>query len=583
MARILKIDLGKREHFVVDRPELTAQYLGGTGVASKLLIEECPQGADPMSPENPIILATGPMTGMFPVVTKVVACFKSPLTNEYGESHAGGRLGTAMRWAGLDAIVVKGKANRPAYIAIHDEEVKVKNAETLWGMSSIRTVGRILREAEPGAGRRSILRIGRAGENLVKYACVNVDTVRHFGRLGLGAVFGSKNLKAMVIEGTQDIFFNDIKKYKAAYDDAYGVVCKTKEMTKYHDLGTPSNVLSLNAMGALPTRNFTSGAIECADNISGEYFAEHYLARKTACTGCPVGCIHIGWLREQFASDHEYFTVYTPYDYELIYAFGSNLGISDPHEVLKLIERAEIYGLDAITTGVYLAWLTEALAKGTLTTNETGGLEVKFGNSDGYCDAIKRIAERDGELYDSLADSLDSTTKKYGGAEFVVEAAGHPIAGYTTGIANILGHTLGARHSHLDNAGYSTDQKLAGKKFTVEEVVDALIAEEQFRQVLTSLVACLFARKIYTEDRIIACLDSIGITKTKDDLVTIGKAIMANKLAFKKREGFDLSNAKVTQRLIEAPTPQGKISQDDVNKGIAYYLQKMGAIEQTAK
>jgi aldehyde:ferredoxin oxidoreductase len=283
MARILHINLTKREHFFVDRPDLSEKYIGGVGIASKLLLEECPQGIDAFSPENPIILATGPMTGIFPVITKTVACFKSPLTNEYGESHAGGRLGAAMRWAGLDAIVVKGKANRPAYISIHDSEVKVKNAETLWGMSSIRTVGRILREVEPGAGRRSILRIGRAGENLVRYACVNVDTVRHFGRLGLGAVFGSKNLKAMVIEGTNDIFFKDVKKYSKVYDEIFGIVCKTKEMQKYHDLGTASNVIPLNAMGALPTRNFSSNTLENAEKISGEHFAEHYLARKTAC------------------------------------------------------------------------------------------------------------------------------------------------------------------------------------------------------------------------------------------------------------------------------------------------------------
>jgi len=582
MARILYINLTKREHFFVDRHDLSEKYIGGVGVASKLLLEECPQGIAPFSPDNPIILATGPMTGMFPVITKTVACFKSPLTNEYGESHAGGRLGAAMRWAGLDAIVVKGKANRPAYISIHDSEVKVKNAETLWGMSSIRTVGRILREVEPGAGRRSILRIGRAGENLVRYACVNVDTVRHFGRLGLGAVFGSKNLKAMVIEGTNDLFFKDVKKYSKVYDEIFGIVCKTKEMQKYHDLGTASNVIPLNAMGALPTRNFSSNTLENAERISGEHFAEHYLARKTACVGCPVGCIHVGWLREQFADEHEYFTVYTPYDYEPIYAFGNNLGISDPHEVLRLIERCEVFGLDAITTGVYLGWLTDALSNGVVTTKDTG-LELKFGESEGYYHAIEKIAERDGELYDTLADSLDSTVKKYGGEPFTSQTAGHPIAGYATGIANILGHTFGARHSHLDNAGYSIDQKLAGKSFTVEEVVDMIISEEEFRQVLTSLVACLFARKIYTEDRIVACLDSIGISKSKEELQKIGKEIMANKNAFKKREGFDISKVKISQRLLDCPTPQGKLSQEDIRKGIDYYIKRMENIAKKAE
>ena len=168
--------------------------MGGTGVGIKLLMEECPEGVDPLSPKAPVIFCIGPLNGMFPVATKMVATFKSPLTGELGESYAGGRLPMAARFAGHEAIVIRGAAQRPSYISINDADVKIKDATSIWGVEA-QTVGKILREHEPGTGRRSIIRIGPAGENLVRYAGVLVDTYRHLGRLGLGAVFGSRSSK----------------------------------------------------------------------------------------------------------------------------------------------------------------------------------------------------------------------------------------------------------------------------------------------------------------------------------------------------------------------------------------------------
>jgi len=200
-SNVLYIDLDTGEHQVRDRADLFDKYLGGTGVATQLLLEECPPGTDPFSPEAPIIFSIGPLNTIFPCVSKTVSMFKSPMTGELGESHAGGRLSMAMRFAGYDSIVIKGRAEKPCYLSIHDDEVKLKDATSIWNVSSVEVIGKILRGVEPGKGRRSIMRIGGAGVNMVRYANVNVDTYRHFGRLGLGAVFGSKNLKAIVISG----------------------------------------------------------------------------------------------------------------------------------------------------------------------------------------------------------------------------------------------------------------------------------------------------------------------------------------------------------------------------------------------
>jgi aldehyde:ferredoxin oxidoreductase len=189
-VKVLDVDLGTGKVRVQKRADLFG-YLGGAGLATALLREYVQPQADALAPEQPIVLAIGPLSTIFPAVTKVVAMFKSPLNGELGESHAGGRLALAMRYAGYDALVIHGQAARPTYLYIDSHEVRLKRADTLWGMDA-EEAGRVLRDLEPGRGQRSIMRIGPAGERLVRYALVNCETYRHFGGLGLGAVFGSK-------------------------------------------------------------------------------------------------------------------------------------------------------------------------------------------------------------------------------------------------------------------------------------------------------------------------------------------------------------------------------------------------------
>jgi len=235
----------------------------------------------------------------------------------------------AMRFAGHEAIVIRGRAERPSYISIADGIVKVRDASSIWGINAIR-VGIILRDVEKGVGRRSIIRIGPAGERLVRYAGVTVDTYRHFGRLGLGAVFGSKNLKAVVISGTEDVEVPDPRRYREVYNRLYRLVVQTDAMDKYHDIGTPININVLNQLKGLPTRNFQSTSFPDAEKISGEAFADGYLFRRVSCAHCPIGCIHIGMLKTAFTPHHEFEVRKVSYDFELIYSLGTNLGVSSP-------------------------------------------------------------------------------------------------------------------------------------------------------------------------------------------------------------------------------------------------------------
>ena len=505
--KVLYIDLTTHKVRAELREDLF-EYLGGAGVASKLLLENINPEADALHESQPIIFATGALSSVFPVVTKTVAMFISPVTGELGESYAGGRLAYTFFNAGIDALVITGRAKHPLYLFINNNRIDFKDARSLWGLTADQ-VGQYIRTVEGGSGKRSIIRIGPAGENMCRIANVNVDTYRHFGRMGLGAVFGSKNLKAIQVTGDIIKKTGDYKKYIAMYNEIYKKVTSTSIMSKYHDLGTPINVNFLNGIGALPTLNLQKAKFDNAETISGEHFAKNNLIRKVACVGCPVGCIHIGQVRREFDRGHEYETLSVAYDYELIATLGAYLGISNSDAILELIDSVEEYGLDAVAAGICLAYATECFQKNIVTKEETI-TELSFGNKDGYLHAIKCMATRANDFYSALSDGVFVASNKYGGKEFAVSIARNEMPAYHTGYGAVVGYACGARHSHLCNGGYSYDQTHG--KLDKEQFVNDLFEEEVKRCVLNSLIICLFARNVYDNETIIKALDAIGIS-----------------------------------------------------------------------
>ena len=561
LANVLYVDISKKRFWTERREDLFEDHFGGAGVAIQLLHQECPAGCDPLSPDNPIIFAVGPLTGLFPLASKTVAMFKSPHTGNLGESHCGGRSAVALRMAGYGAMVIKGASTTPIYLAVHGSHVHFRDASTLWGMGSCFTVGRIVRENEPDAGLRTIMRIGRAGEALVSFASVTVETYRHFGRLGLGAVFGSKHLKAVMISGKRSLPVGDLKEYRHAYDNIYKAAVSSPVMKKYHDLGTAENIVPLNEVGGLPTRNLRTARFEAAEKISGETFAEQYLGRRLACSHCPVGCIHVAALREPY-EDEAYFykTSMISYDYEPIYALGTMLGISEPQGFLKLMDAVEMAGLDAMSTGVVLAWATEALEQGIIADKETMGINLTWGDDESYVDAVSRLIDQPNDFYRALARGVKHAASVYGGQEFALQFGGNEMPGYHTGPSAHVGAAIGARHSHLDNAGYSLDQKMFdNERPDAESIARALLAEERWRQVLASLVVCFFARGIYKRDVVEAALRCAGYDVDSEQLERIGERIHTEKYKFKLREGFSLDDVPVPQRIFETPSPIGTI------------------------
>ncbi|TYB31514.1 MAG: aldehyde:ferredoxin oxidoreductase [Candidatus Mcinerneyibacterium aminivorans] len=577
LKKILYINLTDKSYEIKHREDLFQKYIGGSGVAINLLNEECPEEIDAFDENNPIIFSIGNLTGIFPIASKTVSMFKSPLTKNLGESHAGGRSAIAMRMADIGAIVIKGKSDIPIYLAIYGNKVYFRDATTLWGMKSSEVVGKIIRENENFAGLRTIMRIGRAGEEKIPFASVITETYRHFGRLGLGAVFGSKNLKAIMIAGKHEIQIENSKKYKNLYDEIFNKATTSEMMKKYHDLGTPQNVIPLNELKALPTRNLQSSYFETAENISGENFAKHHLGRRLACAHCPVACIHIAALREPYTNEpYFYKTSMISYDYELIYSLGTMLGISKSNNVLKIIQSVEEVGIDGMSTGVILAWATEAYKKGIITDNQVDGVAFEWGEYAEYIKAIDKIINPPNKFYKDLSKGVYYASRKYGGNDYALSFGKNEMPGYHTGPAAYLGFMLGARHSHLDSGGYSIDQKiLSNKSLTHEEIVDKLIEEESWRQILSSLVVCFFARKIYSEEVVSKCLGLLGCEDEIDKIKNLGIEIYKKKFDFKFREGFDFNNMEIPKRIVETRSPTMKFDKKFIQKALKYAEEKI--------
>ncbi len=571
--RVLVVDLGTRRGDVVLFGGRSA-YMGGSGLAASLFEKYGLIGEPAFHPDQPLIFAIGPLTGAFPLMSKTVCGFKSPYNENYAETHAGGRSAMSLRFAGLDALVVRGRAEHPAVVVVGSRTLKVLDAHYLWG-ADVFTTGKLLRKIVPGnSGHRSILRIGPAGENLQAYACINVDTYRHFGRLGAGAVMGAKNLKGIVIHGDADLPLPENKDYPKLFADIHAKVTATDMMEKYHNLGTPVNVLPLNELKSLPWRNLQATADPDAAKVSGEEFADKLLMSNAACSGCPVGCIHVGMLREMFSDKHRFFIRQVPYDHEPNFACGSMLGVTDPKEILALIDAADRQGLDVISAGVALAWATEAMQKGLVTPDMTL-TSLSFGESEGYKTAMYHLGHKTNDFYAALGWGAGFAAAHYGGGDFAC-VLGQEMAGYATGETYFVSQTVGFRHSHLDTGAYSYDQK--HKDQNIEATLKFLLDDERERVLLTNLVSCLFARGVYTPSLVAEALACLGFSELAGTLDETSERVRNLRWRLKIATGFDPAKTRIPKRFSEITTWKGPVDAAYMEGLRAAYAQKIAAL-----
>ena len=382
------------------------RYFGGEGLVGYFLLNEVHPGVDPLGARNKLIFAAGPLTGV-----PVGGCgrhsvgAKSPLTGAFGEAEAGGYWGAELKMAGFDAVIVEGKAERPTYLAIRDGEAGLRDARHLWGMKT-KECQQAIRD-EMGDPQIKVTQIGPGGENLVHFACIANDLDAFAGRCGLGAVMGSKNLKAIACRGRQRVPVADAQAVseiaKWVRDNA---PVNNKSMRDY---GTASVVRPLNASGGLPTLNFQAGAFDQAEAITGEAMSETLLLKRRSCFACPVQCKREVRVDTPYEVDPDYGGP----EYETIAAIGSNCGIGDLKGIAKGNELLNSCGLDSISCGMAISFAMECYHRGLLTKEDTGGIELRFGDAAAMLEMIKLIAGRSG-IGDLLAEGTARAAKKIG-------------------------------------------------------------------------------------------------------------------------------------------------------------------------
>lgn len=580
-SRVLHVDLGTG-HSRVLKFGSRAEHLGGSGLTAALSAEYGIPDAPALDPRQPLIFAIGPLTGFFPLMSKTVCGFRSPYTGEWAESHAGGRLALSLRFAGYDALMITGAAHALSALVVGSRTVDVHEVSYLRGADVFSTGKYLRRYGKSSSGHRSCIRIGPAGEQGVGYACINVDSFRHFGRLGSGSVMGAKNLKGIVVLGDGCFELPENSAYPKLMRDLYKDITATDKMKKYHDLGTPANLMALNELKALPWNNLQKTTDARIDGVSGETFADRFLLRQTACAGCPVGCIHIGLLRQQFASDHEFLYKQVTYDYESIFAQGTMIGLTDASDVLALLDETEKLGLDCMSSGVALAWVAEAVEKGIVTQAETI-VPIRFGEMQGFVEALRHIALGTNEFYKALGRGALNAADIYGGADFAC-VLGQEMAGYATGEVFFVAQAYGFRHSHLDSGGYAWDQ--SAKEKDAQKAVDFLVDDEYKRILINCMVSCLFARASYGPDRIAECLESVGLTDVAANLSHAGKAMQSLRWKLKCSTGFDVHAVRIPKRFTEVVTWKGGIDtvyMDDLRSRYSQAILQMAGVEPNLK
>ncbi|MFQ5762177.1 MAG: aldehyde ferredoxin oxidoreductase family protein, partial [Candidatus Bathyarchaeia archaeon] len=387
--RLLYVDLSRRRF---DRKKLgeerAKKYIGGMGLAIGLTLENTAAGVDAFSPENILAVATGPLGGTIAPTAANGHAFaaKSPQTGCIGESKVRGHFGTELKRSGLDALIFMGKAEKPVYLFIDDGSPKLVDASPLWGKSPEETEKIVRRDHDDPYIR--VAAIGIAGERLTRIASIMSDSSRVAGRTGLGAVMGSKNLKAIAVRGNKNISVADPEEF-IRFCEVLHERAKGPTTEKYRVLGTAGNLSLLNKMGALPVRNFAGSVFEGASNVNGEYLNKHYVTDVIACAGCPMGCEHLSVVREG-----NYKGVFTRTEFGPLWSFGPHCDIDRLDAVIEAICLSNHYGIDAVSAGNVIGFAMECYERGLLTREETGGLELKFGDHEAMLNLLHKIGKR---------------------------------------------------------------------------------------------------------------------------------------------------------------------------------------------
>jgi len=565
----LRIDLstGRAERVPLGET-LLRQYIGGSGLGTRLLLDEGGATTDPLSPEAPLVFAFSPLVGT-PLTTsaKFAVVSRSPLTERINDALAGSGFALAGKRCGCDAIVIVGRASRLSVLVIDDGEVRFESAEDLRGDSCPVTEEKV--RARLGADFR-IASIGPAGERGVRYATISHDR-RHAGRGGSGAVLGSKNIKAVAVRGT----------HRCEWADPEALVDVSRDLSKrsfgpatakYRELGTATNLLTLNRFGALPTRNFQRGTFEQAASLSPAELSARYPRARASCVACTIGCEHL----------YELESAGVRLEYESLFALGSLCGVGDGGAVLRASQRCDELGIDTISTGGTIAFAMECVERGLL--DEAW---LTFGSGEAVLKAIDLIGRREG-IGQLLAEGSRRAALAigHGSIAFAPQVKGLEIPGYEPRALQTmaLGFAVGARGADHNRSGaYEVDfsDKVDRRHATIDSVRHAIETEDR-SALMDSLILCKFLRGVFEDFHREAAgmlAKVTGWDVTAGELRATAQRIVAAKREFNLLAGWTPEEDTIPARFLDAPLPgdpAAVLTRDRLQELVAEYYRQRG-------
>jgi aldehyde:ferredoxin oxidoreductase len=584
-GKILYLDLTIGKSYTEKLSEETAKkYIGGIGLGMHLYLTKSKKGTEPFSPENPLVLSVGPLTAtMFPTGGNGHAFIsKSPATGGVGESVSHGTFGTELKRAGYDAVVITGKAEKPIYLLIDDDSIQLRDACQLWGRAPSEVEDAI--KEEIGDFYVRVAAIGIAGEKLSKIACIINDKTRAAGRTGLGAVMGSKNLKAIAVRGTNDVtihkpeeFFNLVKEFHERM--------KGPATQKYRTMGSTENLMQQNSMHCVPTRNYNNSHFELAENISSTVINQHFVAKIIACNSCAMRCEH-----EVVIKDGAYRGTMARIEYDNLWAFGPNCGVDKLNSIIKAAERCNYFGLDAQSVGGIVSFIMDCYERGILTKENLDGIDAHFGNASAMLSIIDKIGKREG-LGNLFADGVKVAATKLGDkaeqlAQHIkgLEVTGYDLRCLKTAALSCAVSFRGADHNR--SGAVTIDLKGKVDRLKAETGRGKLVKdlEDQFN-IIDSLIVCKNAKNTFYKDfeemtKIYNATTGLGITQ--QELETAGERIQTLAKLINIREGLTRKDDTLPWKVMNQPITEdvpakgAVVTKDELNLMLDDYYQTRG-------
>jgi len=580
MGRILRVNLSTKG--ITTEPlqeEIARKFIGGKGLAAKILFDELKPGIDPLGPENKLVVADGPMGAIpFSGNSRFSVCAKSPLGIGWGESYSGGFMAPKIKQSGFDVIIIEGVSKTPVWLYVNEGKAELRDASKYWGKTTSETEKGIKKDlGDTDKRQTSVASIGPGGEKMVRYAAIMNDLREAAGRSGMGAVMGSKRLKAWACKGSMKVPVYDEKKLNDYMRQCVTEVKKGPYIQSLHDYGTAGDTDDASATGRLPTKNFMRGTFEGANKITGETIVSSgLLTGRDTCWACSTNCKRVVDSKSPYTIQKEL----GGQEYETTAAFGSYCLNSDMYAIARANQLCNLYGIDTISTGVVIAFAMEAYERGILTKEQTGGLELKWGSPDAIIKLVELIGNREG-IGDLLAEGVWRAAQKLGkGSEmFAMHIKGREIPMHEPRGKRNIGLMFavadrGASHMEWEHDDYWESETflrpelgLVASELPNRTLLDYGASKVKIAKVqadlwsmCNSLVVCVF--DIYPgggieHKTLLGILNAAtGWDMTMKEYMEAGERAINMTRAFNAREGLTRDDDTLPKRLME-PLPDG--------------------------